>query len=315
MKKKYKLPVVEIVAESHSDDIESNVLYLTPEEKAAFYEEIFLLYMEHLKEEDPDRWGAIQNMVELLSAKPHYGMVLYMFKRVAPTFCDTKPIAFLKDAISLSNQFFKQFDMLCVFMQIAAFRWALIEKSIKQTAKARVGRQSHVKQTLEKDAAFAETFEKIQNDKGNFSAYYEDLIIDTLVENPEILEKTLKSFRSEHKRKTKSDIELRKAIDNILGMSEEDENFKTNIKSALLLIKPLEKRFRDKCRRFCGHRKEYEIIHFDSIGKSFLLSEIREIWWQQLPPWPIEECSEKLSPHALQCKKMVLQESIYLAKS
>ena len=314
MKKSNKLPKVEIVAEPRPDDIESNVLYLTPEEKAAFYEEIFLLYMEHLKEEDPDRWGAIQNMVELLSAQPHYGMVLYMFKRVAPTFCDTKPIAFLKDAISLSNQFFKQFDMLCVFMQIAAFRWALIEKSIKQTAKARIGRQSHVQQTMEKDAAFAEIFEKIQNDKGNFSAYYEDLIIDTLVKNPEILEKTLKSFRSEHKRKTKSDIELRKAIDDILGMSEEDKNFETNIKSALLLIKPLEKRFRDKYRRFCEHCKEQKIVYFRSIDKTFLLSEIKEIWWQQLPPWPIEECSEEFPPSLLLCAEMVMEESIYLAK-
>ena len=315
MKKKNKLPVVEIVTESRPDDIANNVLYLTPEKKAAFYEEVFLLYMETIKDEDPERWTAIQEMVDILSSNPCYGMVLYMFKRVAPTFCDMNPIEFLRKALGMAIIPNRHFDMLCVFMQIAAFRWALIEKSIKQTAKARVGRQSHVKQTLEKDAAFAETFEKIQNDKGNFSAYYEDLIIDTLVKNPEILEKTLKSFRSDHKRKTKSDIELRKAIDNILGMSEEDKNFETNIKSALLLIKPLEKRFHDKYRRFCGHRKEYEIIHFDSIGKSFLLSEIREIWWQQLPPWPIEECSEKFPPHALQCKKMVLQESIYLAKS
>ena len=36
MKKSNKLPKVEIVAESRLDDIESNVLYLTPEEKAAF---------------------------------------------------------------------------------------------------------------------------------------------------------------------------------------------------------------------------------------------------------------------------------------
>lgn len=124
--------------------------------------------------------------------------------------------------------------MLCVFMQIAAFRWALIEKSIKQTAKARIGRQSHVKQTLEKDAAFAEIFEKIQNDKGNFSAYYEDLIIDTLVKNPEILEKTLKSFRSEHKRKSKSDIALRAGINQILNMLMNDKRDEEKIREALL---------------------------------------------------------------------------------
>ena len=315
MKKKNKLPVVEIVAEARPDDIANNVLYLTPEKKAAFYEEIFFFYTETIKNEDPERWAAIQKMVAILSSDPCYGMVLYMFKRVAPTFCDMKPIEFLHKALVMAIIPNRHFDMLCVFMQIAAFRWALIEKSIKQTAKARLGRQSHVQQTQEKDADFAETFEKIQNDKGSFSAYYENLIIDILIKNPEILEKTLKSFRLEHKRKTKSDIELRKAIDNILGMSEDDKNFETNIKTELLKIKTLEKRFRDKYRRFCEHRKEYEIIHFNSIDKSFLLSEIREIWWQQLPPWPIDECSENLPPPALQCEKMVLQESIYLAKS
>lgn len=314
MKKSNKLPKVEIVAEPRPDDIESNVLCLTPEEKAAFYEEIFLLYMEHLKEEDPDRWGAIQNMVELLSAKPHYGMVLYMFKRVAPTFCDTKPIAFLKDAISLSNQFFKQFDMLCVFMQIAAFRWALIEKSIKQTAKARVGRQSHVQQTMEKDADFIEIFKKMQDDKSDFTACYKNLIVDMLVENPEILEKTLESFRSEHKSKSKSDIALRAGINQILNMLMNDKRDEEKIREALLKIKPLEKRLRDKYRRFGEHCKEQQIIYFSSIDKTFLLSEIKEIWWQQLPPWLIEECSEEFPPSLLLCAEMVMEESIYLAK-
>lgn len=152
----------------------------------------FSFIWKKIKDEDPERWTAINDMVDILSSNPCYGMVLYMFKRVAPTFCDTKPIAFLKDAILLSNQFFKQFDMLCVFMQIAAFRWALIEKSIKQTAKARVGRQSHVQQTMEKDADFIEIFKKMQNDKSDFTACYENSIVNMLVKNPEILEKTLK---------------------------------------------------------------------------------------------------------------------------
>ena len=314
MKKNNKLPKIEIVAEPRPDDIENNVLFLTPEEKATFYEEIFLLYMEQLKEEDPDRWGAIQNMVELLSSKPHYGMVLYMFKRVAPTFCDTKPIAFLKDSMSLSNQFFKQFDMLCVFMQIAAFRWALIEKSIKQTAKARVGRQSHVQQTMEKDADFIEIFKKMQNDKSDFTACYENSIVNMLVKNPEILEKTLKIIRSNHKKKSKSDIELKVNIDKILNLLIDDNKNEENIKTELLKIKPLEKRIRDKYRRFCEHYKEQKIIHFYSIDKNFLLSEIKKIWWQQLPPWPIEECSKEFPPSFLLCAEAVIEESVYLAR-
>ena len=314
MKKKNKLPVVEIVTESRPDDIENNVLYLTPEEKAAFYEEIFFFYMEKIKDEEPERWAAIQDMVNILSSDPCYGMVLYMFKRVAPTFCDTKPITFLKDAICTSQPFFRQFDMLCVFMQIAAFRWALIEKSIKQTAKARIGRQSHVQQIQEKDADFIEIFKKIQNDKSDFTACYENLIIDMLVKNTEILEKTLKSFRSEHKKKTKSDIELRRNIDQILNILTNDDIVEEKIKLELKKIKPLEKRFRDKYRRFCEHHKEYEIIHFNSIDKTFLLSEIKEIWWKQLPPWPIEECSKEFPPSFLLCAEAVIEESVYLAR-
>lgn len=313
MKKSNKLPKVEIVAEPRPDDIESNVLYLTPEKKAAFYEEIFLLYMEHLKEEDPDRWGAIQNMVELLSAQPHYGMVLYMFKRVAPTFCDTKPIAFLKDAISLSNQFFKQFDMLCVFMQIAAFRWALIEKSIKQSAKARNARKERIQQMFEQDAPFIDTFKKIYDEKGSFLDYYKNSIINILVENPKILKKTLADIRSNHKSKSKADCRLKKLIDPILCMDDEII-VKSNKDADIKKIKPLEKRFRDKYRRFCEHYKEQQIIYFSSIDKTFLLSEIKEIWWQQLPPWPIEECSKEIPSSLLLCAEAVMEESVYLAR-
>lgn len=49
MKKNNKLPKIEIVAKPRPDDIENNVLYLTPEKKAAFYEEIFFFYMEKNK--------------------------------------------------------------------------------------------------------------------------------------------------------------------------------------------------------------------------------------------------------------------------
>ena len=135
-----------------------------------------------------------------------------------------------------------------------------------------------------------------------------------LVENPEILEKTLESFRSEHKRKSKSDIALRAGINQILIMLMNDKRDEEKIRKALLKIKPLEKRLRDKYRRFGEHCKEQQIIYFSSIDKTFLLSEIKEIWWQQLPPWPIEECSEEFPPSLLLCVEMVMEESIYLAK-
>lgn len=111
---------------------------------------------------------------------------------------------------------------------------ALIEKSIKQTAKARIGRQSHVQQTMEKDADFIEIFKKMQDDKSDFTACYKNLIVDMLVENPEILEKTLESFRSEHKRKSKSDIALRAGINQILNMLMNDKRDEEKIREALL---------------------------------------------------------------------------------
>jgi hypothetical protein len=76
----------------------------------------------------------------------------------------------------------------------------------------------------------------------------------------------------------------------------------------------LEKRICDKYRRFCKHYKEKKIIYFSSIDKTFLLSEIKEIWWQQLPPWPIEECSKEFPPALLVYAEAVLEESIYLAR-
>jgi hypothetical protein len=56
------------------------------------------------------------------------------------------------------------------------------------------------------------------NDKSGFTVCYENLTINMLLENPEILEKTLKSFRSKHTRKSRAKIDLKGNIDKILNM-------------------------------------------------------------------------------------------------
>lgn len=303
------LPKVKIVHEKTSpDNLPSHIIQMTPSEKVQFYEEVFQFYMFKLKTEDPKRYEMIREMTVELEQHPGMGMVLYMFKRVAPTFCDRGPINLLRQAL-VQTYYENHLDMLCVFMQIAAFRWSLIEKSLKNTARSRVGRRGNSWVESDEGQLLGEIFEDMRKNGMDFHDGYKNKIVPLLVEKEKTLVPIIRKIvrnQKEHKGNWQGIEKKATQIQNNYNSDSVDYAAITNL---VLQLEPLERQFRDKYRRFCKNRGENRIIYFKSINQCFSLSEMRETLWRELPSWPIEDCLRKYYNSLDEVIEIVIRES------
>ena len=199
--------------------------------------------------------------------------------------------------------------MLCVFMQIAAFRWSLIEKSLKNSARSRVGRRGHSWVESDEGQLLVETFEEMRKNGMDFYEGYKNKIVPLLVENEEMLTpiiwKIVKNQR-QHKGNWRDIKEKADKIQNNYNSDSADYDAITNL---VLQLEPLERQFRDKFRRFCKSRGENRIIYFKSINQYFSLADMRETLWKTLPSWPIEDCLRKYYNPLDEVIEIVIRES------
>ena len=311
------LPQGMIVHEKKSDgSLPDYIIQITPAEKAQFYEEFFQFFMTKIRTDDPPRYTMIAEMVRELERLPGMGMVLYMFKRVAPTFCDKGPINLLRQAL-VQVRHEDHLDMLCVFMQIAAFRWALIEKSFKNCARSREGRRGNSWIESDEGHLLAETFEEMRRNEIDFHEGYENKIVPILVEKEEMLVPIIRKIVANQKmHKHKGDWQgIKKTADRVQNTYNSDSVNYDEIKKLVLQLEPLERQFRDKYRRFCKNRREYRLIFFSSIRQFFSLEEMKETLWKELPSWPIEDCLKKYYNNLNDVIEIVLREANRLAGS
>ena len=303
------LPKGTIVHEKTSPgNLPSYIIQTTPSEKVQFYEEVFQFYMFKLKTEDPERYEMISEMAVELEQHPGLGMVLYMFKRVAPTFCDRGPINLLRKAL-VQAYYENQLDMLCVFMQIAAFRWSLIEKSLKNTARSRVGRRGNLWIESGEGQLLGETFEEMRKNGMDFHEGYKNKIVPLLVEREEMLLPIIRKIEKNQKEHKGDWRDIKKKAVQIQNNYNSDSVDYDAITNLVLQLEPLERQFRDKYRRFCKNRGEDRIIYFKSINQYFSLAEMRETLWKELPSWPIEDCLRKYYNPLDEVIEIVIRES------
>ena len=312
-KKHIQLPKGIVVQNKTRDrGLADYIIQTTPEEKAQFYEEVYQLFMSRLKEADPSRYDIFKDMESELNAQEGMGMVAFMFKRVAPTFCDLAPVNLLRKALIMASTI-AHFDMLCTFMQIAAFRWALIEKSFKSTAVRREGRLAHSWALSEEARPFIEIFETMLKENQDFHTGYVNLIIPMLIENENELKRLCREI-AKNRRGTKSESSIKKINNQIIDAYAEEPIDKEKIKESVLQIEPLERKIRDRYRRWREQRNEKRVMYFKSINCPFFLSELEETLWKKLPPWPIDICLKNYDVELNAVEYAVFKDSISLSE-
>lgn len=302
----------EIVEKKENKTSKRNKKLLTPEEQVQFYEDIYRLCLALLCEGSRALVLMIQETERFLSAIPGMGMILYMFKRIAPTLKDDKPICFLQDAIK-QVVYFNKFSWLCVFMQIASFRWGRIENKYINTLVYKHGQSEHKWIDSEEGQFVAPFFEEIRErsdgvyDDEQFNMSYKQTIIPELVNQWAILEKSLKVIASRHP-------ELKGKIDAIFiaHISKETEQA---AKITSEEIEPLKRHFRKIYKSILDPKKNDRVIFFGSIRKFDLLSNIRDVLLCKLEPWNIQELVSY--DHGSDYKEIIsiLKESIALCNA
>lgn len=231
--------------------------------------------MERLEREDPEKYNLIKETDSFLENNGKL-MVRYIFQRIAPTLCDSEPLVFVQKAIKNSEN--NDFDDLCMFLQIAGFRWSLVEKSYKKSKGSRPGREKNKLKNLSKNKYLIPIFEEMRNGNDKFINGYENILVPWLIENWGKLDQYLKDIKHE-KEIYKNNIN--KIIDKYNSDKVEE------VKKLIRESQGIQEYYRNKYNNWIEGQKE-EKIFFQSAKQSFLLSELEETIWKILPPWNIK---------------------------
>lgn len=273
---------------------------ISAEEKFKFYEEAYRKYMERLEKVDSERFRRVSWTKYDLSAASNL-ILLYIFLRIVPTLSDNDPIEFLYEA--MDDATIGKFDKLCVFLQIAGYRWTLIEKSYKRSLKSRSGREGNKWWNKKEGKLLVPVFESMresikEEDKLKFKIAYKNILLPWLIENWK------DSLYLELKRMEKDLPEYKDEINYIIihyNAKDVDE-----VKNSLEIFEPIKDFYRSKYKDWSEYQAE-ERIYFESAKQFFLLSELEETIWKKLDPWPIERCKKEFS---MQRPQFSLEENI-----
>lgn len=288
---------------TNEGDVSGNAIILPCETWSSFYYSLFQLYIDELKKTDNPMCLKIEDVVSNLSKRDDLGMVLLMFIKIAPTLCDEKPINFLKIAIKKADEN-HDFNYLSVFMQIAAFRWANLEKAFKKTAATKIGRQGNSLIDSAENRFLGAAFGLIMKSSyfeynvDLLNQYYLDYIIYPLAylsycivtrktnDAEDILAKYLKEISDNH---PEEQVQINDCLIRLKkGKRFDKEDYFRIVKTASE-SKTLKKKIQDKCRGWCrAIKEENSIIWIKSINRGFYLSDIKKQYWKKLPPWPID---------------------------
>ena len=249
-------------------------------DKLKFYDEVYEKYMERLEIKDKTRADCIKKTASDLAAKKEYRMILYIFQRIVPTLCNSEPVKFLQQALKEADN--GDIDSLCVFLQIAGFRWTLIEKSYKKIKTSRTGREANKWWNKKEYKYLRPLFEEepgvIKEEfKQKFIIGYRRFIVDDwLIKNMEKLYNILTDIKKEKP-------EYKNEINTIIDEYNKDHNVVDRIKKS----KGIQEYYRTRYNELIDYQNEEKVL-FDSLNQTFRLSELKETVWMELPEWPLQ---------------------------
>ena len=283
---------------------------ITPSEKLQFYEETYKVYIERLLKTD-ERFALIIKDYEEMLNKSGTKILQQIFKRIVPTldYNDNTPFDLLYSGLNNPVKGY-EIDRLCVFLQIAGFRWGKIEKSFFISSNTRNWREGNKWKKTPEGKLLVSLFEDIrQNANGeynveSFNNEYLSTILPMLIKHESILlcvyQNLIKYWNDKRQQEIPSNLDTKKRKEEISERISELEKEKKNIK----LIYKEGCFFDKKMNRICdivsnnqsiqdhfqyeyqNYCKNEEYIFFKSANRSFYLSELEETLWKKLTPWP-----------------------------
>lgn len=325
--KKKTLPkAVFIDTEQNFDVIPDDPIPTTHEILSGFYNELYQKFIEHAQKTEGPLCQKIEEAVSVLSKRDDLGMVLHMFKKIAPTLCDEKPIDFLMLAIKEVDEL-HDFNRISTFMQIASFRWAYLEKGFKTRASTKRGQEGKSLLDTPENRCWGAAFGLILDppdykyDVDKLNHHYIEKIIKPLVllsiqfaqgnviNGEDLLHKYLDKIAKKHPEEE----ERNKKIFQILkkGKKIDADDF-SKIVDLTSQNEILKRKIRDKCRDWCNVIQEMNnVIWFKSIQRGFDLLDLEQTYWKKLPPWPISDILND-NRSITDCEIAIITESMLL---
>lgn len=304
------------------------IIQIPPLAKAWFFEGLYGVYMNLLREEDPERYVFIKKFESELSQKKEMKTALFLFKRIVPTIKDNEnePFDLLRAAINdIENSEGENFERLHIFMTISTLRWAYLEKNVLNFARSRNGRKGNSWFNSPEYSLLSPIFYIIYNEyngKNAFSVHYGELIFK-LIKEKKTLHLLLVKIRKNRKRDEKKSVkeimedvmEINDVIEHLNNYynEENDDNFRKAI-DAILQIGEIKKHYEDKYRRFKKTIEEKRLPFPEPVDRSFCLADFKETFWKKMPPWNVKDFIKKNDFDQIELDTLLLRESKILNK-
>ena len=281
-------------------------------EKLLFYEETYQVYIKRLLKTDEKQALKIKEYEEIMN-KDGTEMLHFIFKRIVPTLnpSDCTPFILLYCGLNDVHEC-SGLDALCVFLQIAGFRWSQIERSFSCSSNTRNWRDGNKWIKTPEGKLLVPLFDDARQEaKGeykvsSFNDIYLASILPMLIEHKNVLFSVYNSFIKYREDEIKKDVssstvDMEKRKEEIHEIEEERSKIKSIYKEdcsveekkrkiyGIISENPrIQDHFQYEYRNFC---KSESFIYFKSANRSFYLSELEETLWKKLPPWPdLKDC-------------------------
>lgn len=293
-----------------SDSIEFNAL---------LWNDLYQLYKSEVSRTDMELYTVINDLETMLKSIPSLVSVLILFKKIIPTIQngDYGPFLLLcraiKDVLKEND-----FNIMCIFVQIATTRFNELEAFAKNTMNSQKGNEGNalsINSTNKKKKEEAELliplFDIIIRERKDFNEAYFSLILPKLIENKKVLMKIINSLSNTGKKTKSGKIKERNdAIrqakesfvrlkniqvnqqnasgEDIIRLNKKEKDETSHFYDAVAKIDTLKKRIYDQYNRRRTTPMEKYTVVLPNIG--FVpLQLINNIFWKKLDPWPIEK--------------------------
>ena len=305
--------IIEMAIKKHSDDLYHVFFDRSNPDYVNAWNEVHDIYLLILHEEYPLFCDFVTDLEHALNFDLRLRAVYLLFKKIVPTIdpTDFEPLALL--FLAIINVIKREdFNLLCIFIQIASTRLKEIEDNYLSDARSREGRIANsatIASTdpfTQKEAAMLNhLFTEIEKKKMEFTDGYRKIMVNELIKNKKyLIKKTAKYNKNNEK---KAVLEINKLYSQIDEIKKDDKDAEKNkeekrlkIAENLLTIKRLEKHYYDRYLRWKGRDDNTIMVRLESIKKAIYYPLLQNVFWKTLEPWPIkehlDECSECVKP-------------------
>ena len=278
------------------------------------WNELHDFYMHAIQHEYAPFYNFVVDLERILNYDLRLKSVYLLFKKIVPTIDpeDFEPLALLYLAINNVRRR-EDYNLLCIFVQIASTRLKKIEENYLSNVRSRKGRIAHSVSYASSDPFTQKEVELINplfaiiaKSKLKFSDGYREIMVDRIIENKDYLIKKIKDYKKkEYEKKAVDEINklysrLEAVQENKKDTGENSKKIRFQIADELLKIDRLEKHYEDRFGRWLGPEEYAMYVKFLSIKHAINLPILQDVFYRILEPWPIkeymQECPECLEP-------------------